>query len=175
MNRSKYFPQSSLRVPAHPDYATSLRCIGQDLERRALKTFDIRFELDEYIAQCGYQEPPAATPVTIHYTLKDIQDLDTAGEARRGEPSMRKEFLSQVQVFRAIGGYLDKNEAHLVRLTNNDVPRKDATFKVEYINRDGDRLVDDRVGSEIYDMCVMMYKQRGKLTGTGGRLSRSRR
>jgi hypothetical protein len=36
-------------------------------------------------------------------------------------------------------------------------------------------MVDDRPGSALYDMCVMMYKQRGKMTGTGGRFSRPRR
>ncbi len=49
---------------------------------------------------------------------------------------------------------------------------KDTLFVVEYITRDGDLVVDDRAGAAIYDMCVQMYKQRGKLTGTGGRRSR---
>lgn len=162
-------------MPPRPNYATALRCIAQDLERRDLKAFDIRFELDEYIAQCGYQEPPAPTPVTIHYRFDDIHDLDNSGEAKRGEMSASKEFLSQIQIFRAIGGYLDKNGARLVRLTNNDGPGKDQNFKVEYVTRDGERMVDDRAGSAIYDMCVTMYKQRGKSTGTGGRFSRLRR
>jgi hypothetical protein len=162
-------------MPPRPYYATSLRCIAQDLERRGLKTFDIRFERDEYIAECGYQEPPAETPVTIHYTFQDIEDLDVSGEAKRGEPSGAKEFLNQIQIFRAIGGYLDKNKARLVRLTNNDGPRQDQNFKLEYITRDGERVIDDRPGSAVYDMCVVMYKQRGKMTGTGGRASRWRR
>lgn len=162
-------------MASRPNYATSLRCIGQDLERRGLKAFDIRVEGDEYIAQCGYQEPPAMTPVTIHYRFRDIQDLDSAGAARRGEPSAGKEFLSLIQIFRAIGGHLDKDGARLVRLTNNDGLRKDQNVKVEYITRDGQRMVDERAGSALYDMCVAMYKQRGKSTGTGSRFSRLRR
>jgi hypothetical protein len=156
-------------------YATALRCIGQDLERRGLKSFDIRFERNEYMAYCGYQDPPSPTPVTIQYTSKDIQELDRAGEGKRGELSATKEFLNQIQIFRTIGGYLDKNEGQLVRLTNNHGIGKDSLFKVEYVTQDGERVVDDRAGTAIYDMCVTMYKQRGKLTGTGGRLSRSRR
>jgi len=162
-------------MPPRLTYATALRCIGQDLERRGLKAFDIRLEGNEYAAQCGYQEPPAPTPVAIQYTFKDLQELDIAGEAKRDEPSTAKEFLNHIQIFRAIGGFLDKNEARLVRLTNNDAMRKDSTFKVEYVTRDGERLVDDRVGSAIYDMCVVMYKQRGKMTGTSGRIFRWRR
>jgi hypothetical protein len=156
-------------------YANALRCIGQDLERRSLKAFDIHLERNEYIAQCGYQDPPAPTPVTIQYSIKDLQDLDISGEARRGESLSAKDFLNIVQIFRAIGGYLDKNEARLVRLTNNHATGKESIFKVEYITRDGERLIDDRAGSAIYDMCVVMYKQRGRMTGTSGRLSRWRR
>jgi hypothetical protein len=160
---------------ASTKYATALRCIGEDLERRGLKSFDIRSEGNEYVARCGYQDPPSPTPVTIQYTFKDIQELDRAGEGKRGEPSASTEFLNHVQIFRTIGGYLDKNEGHLVRLTNNEVNGKDFLFKVEYVTQDGERVIDDREGAAIYDMCVRMYKQRGKLTGTGRRLSRSRR
>jgi hypothetical protein len=113
--------------------------------------------------------------VTIQYTSKDIQELDQAGEGQRSDLSATKDFLNQVQIFRTIGGYLDKNEGQLVRLTNNDGTGKDSLFKVEYVTQDGEQVVDDRAGTAIYDMCVTMYKQRGKLTGTGGRLARSRR
>jgi hypothetical protein len=104
----------------------------------------------------------------------DIDELDRVGEDKRGEPPLAKDFLNQIQIFRTIGGYLDKNEARLIRITNNDAPGKDSIFTVEYITRDGEHMVDDRAGSALYDMCVVMYKQRGKLTGTGGRRSRRR-
>jgi hypothetical protein len=155
-------------------YAIGLRCIAQDLERRGLKTFNIRLLKDEFIVEGGYQEPPSPTPVTIHYTLEDIDELDRAGERKRGEAPAGKDFLNQVQIFRTIGGYLDKNESRLIRITNNETRGKDATFKVEYVTREGEHVVDDRAGSALYDMCVGMYKQRGKLTGTGGRRSRGR-
>ena len=154
--------------------AVALRSIAQDLERRNLKTFDIRAIRNEYIVEGGYQEPPAPTPVTVHYTAKDIDELDEAGETKRGETAAAKEFLNQVQIFRTIGGYLDKNEARLIRITNNDGHGKDANFKIEYVTREGEHIVEDRAGSTLYDMCVAMYKQRGRLTGTGGRRSRWR-
>jgi hypothetical protein len=154
--------------------ASALRCIGQDLEQRGVKSFDIRLEGTAYVAQCGYQDPPSPMPVTIEYTSKDLQDLDRSGEGKRGETSSAKEFLNQVQIFRTIGNYIDKNEALLLRITNNDVTGSDSLFKVEYLTRDGERVVDDRAGAAIYDMCVTMYKQRGKMTGTEGPLARWR-
>ena len=157
------------------DYAIALRCIGQDLERRGLKSFDIRLQAKIFIVECGYQEPPAPTPVSLQYDPEDIDELDRAGEGKRGELGRRQEFINQAQIFRTIGGYLDQNEARLLRLTNNHGKTKDALFRVEYMTRDRERIVDDHVGAAIYDMCVQMYKQRGKLTGTGGRRSGWRR
>jgi hypothetical protein len=160
---------------AHVNYATALRCIGQDLERRGLKSFDIRLQGTAYIVECGYQDPPSPTPVSIRYDHKDIEELERMGEGRRGETMWAQEFINQVQIFRTIGAHLDKSEARLLRVTNNDGKAKDSLFKVEYITRDGESIVDDRAGAAIYDMCVQMYKQRGKLTGTGGRRSSWRR
>lgn len=150
-------------------FATPLRSIGQDLERRGLKTFDIRFDGREFVAQCGYQEPPAPTPVELKYRPSDIEELDRAGEKNRGKVPPPKDFLNQPQIFRTIGDFLDKNQATLVRLANSDRRAKESTFIVEYISKEGEHVVDDRAGAAIYDMCVSMYKQRGKLIGTSGR------
>jgi hypothetical protein len=154
--------------------ADALRCIAQDLERRGLKTFDIRLVRNEYVVEGGYQAPPGPTPVTVYYATKDLDEIDMAGESKRGEAAPAKEFLNHVQIFRTIGGYLDKNEARLVRISNNDGAAKDVNFRVEYVTREGEHIVEDRAGSALYDMCVAMYKQRGRLTGTGGRRSRWR-
>ena len=161
-----------IRKPAKsPDvsFAAALRCIGQDLERRAIKAFDIQFDGSEYRAHCSYQEPPATTPVTLTYTVADLGESDQVGEDRRGAETPAQDFLNLVQIFRTIGGYLDRNEARLVRITNNEPLSNASPCKVEYVTREGERIVDDRAGSAIYDMCVVMYKRRGKLTGTGGR------
>ena len=157
------------------NFATALRCIGQDLERRGIRCFEIRFETNEYIVLGGYQEPPAATPVTIQYGVLELADMDDAGAEKRGTSAPAKDFLNQAQILRAIGGFLDKNQGRLIRLTNNESPSTEPSMKVEYTSCDGERVLADRAGSALYDMCVAMYKQRGRLTGTGGRFSRWRR
>ena len=154
------------------NFATALRCIGQDLERRGIRCFDIRFESNEYIALCGYQEPPAATPVTIRYRALDIADLDDAGAEKRGQPVPASEFLNLVQILRTVGGFLDKNTARLIRVTNNESSGTEPAVKIEYLSHDGERVLADHSGVALYDMCVAIYKQRGRLTGTGGRFSR---
>jgi hypothetical protein len=145
------------------NYSTALRCIGQDLESRGLRTLDIISDSTGYIVLAGYQPPPAPMPVSLRYTPADIVELDRTGQDQRGTSSPTKEFVSLVQILRAIGGYLDKNQARLIRISNNEAPGSSPSFSVEYETKEGDRIVDDRDGTAIYDMCVSMYKQRRKV------------
>jgi hypothetical protein len=149
-------------VPA-VSYSEILRVIGQDLETRGIKAFDIRDEGDRIFVQCGYQDPPAATPVTLYYTPRDIEELKPEGAEKRGQSSKPGDFFTLSHILRAIGGYVDQKKACLLRLSNNDCPGADVVFRIEYETREGERLVDDRSGSAIYDLCVNMYKRRGKL------------
>jgi hypothetical protein len=159
---------------AQINYASALRCIGQDFERRGIKCFDIRYMAKgkEYLVQGGYQDPPAQTPVTIAYRAADFDEMDQLGVQKRRQAVVPTDFLNQAQLLRTVGGYLDKNEAQLVRITNNELSAKETSWKVEYVNRDRDRVIDTYTGSSIYGMCITMYKQRGKLTGSRSLFSR---
>ncbi len=144
-------------------YSEILRVIGQDLESRGIKAFDIRNERERILVHCGYQVPPAETPVTLYYTPIDIEELKPQGTEKRGQPSNQGDFFTLSQTLRAIGGYVDQKKGRWLRLSNNDCPAADVVFRVEYETREGERVVDDRSGSAIYDLCVNMYKRRGKL------------
>ncbi len=159
---------------AQVTFATALRCIGQDFARRGIKCFDIRYlaKEKEYLVQGGYQEPPAQTPVTIAYRAADIAEMDQLGLQKRGQTAASTDFLNQAQMFRTVGGFLDKNGAQLVRISNSELSAGEPSLKVEYINSDRERVVDSYTGSNLYGMCVTMYKQRGKMTGTHDRFSR---
>lgn len=143
-------------------YSEILRVIGQDLESRSIKAFDIRNEGEKIFVQCGYQDPPASTPVTLYYTPRDIKELRLQGEENRGQATEQRDFFTLSQTLRAIGGHVDQQKARLIRLSNNDFPGADAIFRIEYETADGERQVDDRSGSATYDLCVNMYKRRGK-------------
>jgi hypothetical protein len=150
------------------NYSVALRCIGQDLERRGLKTFDIKREGSSFIAVYGCQEPAAvAKAETVHYTPADIEILDRCGEGQRGK-NADKNFMNAAQMLRAIGDYLDKYGSNLIRITNHDIQVEASLFRVEYITREGEHVIDDRPGSAIFDMCVLMYQKRGQMTGTHG-------
>jgi len=156
------------------NFSNTLRCIGQDLNRRNFKVFDIRIEGERFLARGGYEAPTAASPVTIHYTVADIKQLDSAGPDKRGKLLPPEDFVNLEQVLRTFGGYLDKLEARLIRLTNSEFQRSGHSFRLEYETLEGDRKIEEHSTSTVYDMCVAMYKRRGRMTGTNG-MSRQRR
>lgn len=155
--------------------ARVLRVIGQDLEARGLKAFDIRCSRDRYEADCGYQAPPAPTPVALVYSVADIEELERQGQARRSENPAALDLLTLSQMLRSFGGYLDSKSIILLRMTNNESAGAEAVFKIEGKTERGERLVDERTAAAIYDMGVNMYKQRGKLSGAAARYARWRR
>src|SRR5438876_6109644 len=96
----------------------ALRAIGQDLELRGIKTFIIRCEGSLYVVEAGYQSPPAPTPVTLHYTLDDIEQLDRKARERSDRDSAVKDFLSLSQMFWAVGSYVTSKGARLLSVSN---------------------------------------------------------
>jgi hypothetical protein len=145
-------------------YSEILRAIGQDLELRGMKTFDVRNEGPNVLVQCGYQEPPAPMPVTLQYTPADIDELQLAGEKRRGQSSTAQDFYTLSQTLRAIGGYVEQKKGRLLRISNDHSTGADVVFRIEYEMEDGERMTDVYSSSAIYDICVSMYKHRGKFS-----------
>ena len=141
-------------------WSKALRAIGQDLEARGIKTFVIRCEADLYVVEAGYQTPPATTPVTLYYTLDDIEQLDREGQEGDNCNSGVKNFLSLSQILLAVGGYVGRRGARLLSVSNNALTGTMPIVKIEYETAQGERVVDDRTGSAIYDMCVSFYKLR---------------
>lgn len=142
--------------------ARALRVIGQDLEARGLKTFDIRRYRDRFEAHCGYQSPPAPTPVLIEYSLADIEELESQAQANRHDVTAPLDLLSLSQMLRSLGGYYDSRNVTLLRIANLESAGAEARIKIEGETEGGERLTDERGASAIYDMGVNMYKQRGR-------------
>jgi len=156
------------------NFSNTLRCIGQDLNRRDFKVFDIRIEGERFLARGGYSAPTATFPVAIHYTATDIKQLDSAGLESRGKLPPREDFVNLEQVLRTFGGYLDKIEARLIRLANSESKGNGHSFRLEYQTQDGNHEVEEHSTATVYEMCVAMYKRRGRVTSTNGMFRRQR-
>jgi hypothetical protein len=146
-------------------YSMALRCIGQALERRGLKAFVIRRDGSQFVVLDGEKEAPAATREIVRYTPSDIEIIDRCGETQRGERA-HPEFLHRAQMLRAIGEYLDKYSSTLISIVTPELGSSESPFRVEYVTREGEHIVDDRPGAAIFDQCVLMFQKRSQKAGT---------
>ena len=156
------------------NFANTLRSIGQDLNRRNFKVFDICSEGDRYLVRGGYSAPTATFPVAIQYTSADIELLNSTGPKNRGKLPPPEDFANLEQVLRTFGGYLDSIEARLIHLANSESQGKGHSFRLEYQTHDGNHKVEEHSTATVYQMCIAMYKRRSRATGTNGMLTQRR-
>jgi hypothetical protein len=147
----------------------ALRAIGEDLEERGIKAFDITCAEDYYTVQGGYQAPPNPMPVSLSYSMEDIRHLDREHREKRDQVSDGRDFLKLSLILRSIAGYVGRKKGRLLRISNNAATGTNAMFRIEYTNTDNERVVDERPVSAIYDICVSQYKLRGSALPTAGR------
>ncbi len=157
---------------AEINYSKALRCIGQDLERRGLKTFAIKRD-GSHLLVFPCEPNGAAVIKVIRYTASDIEIIDRSGETRRGDRSSQG-FFHRAQMLRAIGDYLDKYRSTLISISASAVDHTETPFRVEYISREGEHLIDDRPGSAIFDECVLMFQKRSASAEPPSPTARSR-
>jgi hypothetical protein len=68
------------------------------------------------------------------------------------------------QILRAIGTYVGRKRARLLSVSNNALMAGTMPIvTIEYETAEGERVIDDRTASAIYDMCVRTYKLRERL------------
>ena len=139
----------------------ALRAIGEDLEQRGIKAFDITCAEDCYTVQGGYQAAPNSLPLNLRYSVEDIKNLDRENREKRNQAADGHDFLRLSLILRSIAGYIGRKKGRLLRISNNIANGTNAMFRIEYVNADNERIVDERAVSAIYDICVSQYKLRG--------------
>lgn len=147
----------------------ALRAIGQDLERRDIKTFDITCERDAYVVQGGYQVPPAPMPVTVHYSVDDLENLNQEGNEKRDGASGNMDFLRLSLILRAIGAHVERKKGRLRRISNSNARGMTPIFRIEYETASGEQVTNDLTSSAVYDICVSTYKLRGKISAASAK------
>jgi hypothetical protein len=161
--------EAQFQFMARLNRSQSLRAIGEDLEQRGIKAFDIRCEEDYYIVQAGYQAAPNPMPVSLHYSMEDIRQLDREQREKRNQPPEGHDFLKLSLILRSIAGYVGRKKGRLIRISNNYGRGTDASFRIEYVNAENEIIIDERSVAAIYDICVSQYKLRGTALPAGGK------
>ena len=140
----------------------TLRTVGEDLDLRGIKTFVIRCEADLVVVDGGYQSPPAATPVTLHYARKDIEELDRKSRERNDYLSATRNFFYLARILSSIGTYVGDKGAHLLNLANIASTETMPVIDIEYETVQSDRTLERLTDSDIYALCVRDHKRSGR-------------
>jgi hypothetical protein len=141
--------------------ADALHTIGHDLQLRGIKTFTISCEADFFVVEGGYQSPPAITPVTLHYALDDLEQLDRKSQERNDHLSAAKDLLGLAKILWAIATYVNGKGSRLLSVANTNSTETMPVIKVEYETVQGATVVDYFTGSAIYELCISVYKVKG--------------
>jgi hypothetical protein len=145
------------------NYSTALRCIGQDLQRRRISIFTLKREGSHFVVCPEAPSAGSLLPGVLRYTPSDLEIMERCGESQRG---VRKaeHFLHCAQMLRVIGEHLDKYGSTLLSISCNQRAPADPPFRVEYVTREGEHVIDDRPGTAIFDQCVLMFQKRRRST-----------
>jgi hypothetical protein len=88
-------------------------------------------------------------------TLKEIQRLESEGQAQRVDPTRMVNTSSLPQVLRCLGAYLSQKRARLLKVT-----RQGEELVLEYETSLGSQRKESFNATAIYDIWVRMYLQR---------------
>ena len=95
------------------------------------------------------------SPVELQFTLRDIQQFESEGRARRTDGQQMANASSLSQVLRCLGAYLNQKRARLLKLT-----RDGEAVLIEYESSLGSRMKESFSAKGLYDIWVRMYLQR---------------
>jgi hypothetical protein len=88
-------------------------------------------------------------------TLREIQRLETEGQAQRVDPTRMVNTSSLPQVLRCLGAYLGQKRARLLKVT-----RQEEELLLEYETSLGSQRKESFNARAVYDIWVRMYLQR---------------
>jgi len=139
-----------------PNYAQTLRAIGQELEAFNLKYFELKREGKDYLVRAA----ASPEPLELRYTPEDIGRLERQGRAKRSDPTGTSDLSTVSQALRAIGEYIDRKDCRLLRISRQIPSGAVPLLSIEYQTGTRDRKTEEVRASGLYDLGVRMYKQR---------------
>jgi len=164
-------------MPESTFHARSLRAIGQDLEQKGIRQFNLKASKYGYLVRAagapregrlralennvgvGADESKEA-PAHFIYSLETLEQLDDRGRARRGLGETLPDFFSLSQCLRAIGAVIDARRGQLVELKRNLEPGSIPSIVVRYLTSNGSHVSEEHSAPALYDRSVYLYKSR---------------
>lgn len=151
-------------------YGEDFRSIGQALEARDIRSFELKRLGDWYIlegvpAEAGSLRSKlrklklrfrgGSDAETLTLPLSDVADLSQKGKANRFTPGRMPEFRRLSNMLRTIGAYLDAKQAKFVELKVRPL-----TLTLSYQDNDGQQQIEDRTLRSFSDLSLEFSEKR---------------
>ena len=153
-------------------YGEDFRSIGQALEARNVRSFELKRVGDWYILQ---GVPPAEDSLrsklhkfkmrfrsgsdaeSLILALPDVEELSQKGKARRFRPGRVPDFAKLSNALRTIGLYLESKHAKLIELHVRPL-----TVTLSYKDSDGEQRVEDRTIRSFHSLFLELCEKRAE-------------
>jgi hypothetical protein len=156
----------------HPNYAGTLRCIGQALQNHNIEVFELKSDANQFRVQGADPNPPYTGLIKLNFSIDDIKILDREGQARRRRSKSEFRFDSLPEILRAVGKYVDNKRAARLRWVNSCCLSDQDKIEIEYQDRAEDIRAETLSMSAIRETAVDMYKKRTRLPNPIGMVTR---
>ncbi len=140
-------------------YDEDLRAIGQALEARDIRVFELQHLTEQYVVQ-GMSEQTgslrSSNAESLTLGLADVEKLSQTGRARRSKPGQLTNFHTVSNTLRTIGAYLDSKDVELVELHKRPI-----TVTLSYRDKVGQEHKEDRTIVSFYNFFIELCGKRG--------------
>ena len=159
-------------------YDEDFRSIGQALEAKNIRVFELRRLGDWYIVTAAPESDGSLRSKIRNFKLRfrsgsdveslilalsEVQERSGKGKAKRSQPGQIPQFRRLSNTLRTIGAYLESKRAKLIEL-------KVRPFSVTLSYQDaGGQQMEDRTIRSFYTLFLELYGKRGK-TKDGSKL-----
>ena len=151
-------------------YGEDFRSIGQALEAKNVRSFELKRLGDWYILQ-GVPSGDGSLRSKLHkfklrfrsgsdaesliLALSDVEELSQKGKARRFRPGRMPDFRKLSNALRTIGLYLESKQAKLIELQVRPL-----TITLSYKDNDGQQQVEDRTIRSFHSLFLDLCEKR---------------
>jgi len=151
-------------------YGEDFRSIGQALEAKNVRSFELKRLGDWYILQ-GVPSGDGSLRSKLHkfklrfrsgsdaesliLALSDVEELSQKGKARRFRPGRMPDFRKLSNALRTIGLYLESKQAKLIELQVRPL-----TITLSYKDNDGQQQMEDRTIRSFHSLFLDLCEKR---------------
>jgi hypothetical protein len=151
-------------------YGEDFRSIGQALEAKNIRAFELKRLGDWYIVQ-GVSDGDGSLRSKVHkfklrfrsgsdpesliLGLSEVEDLSRKGKAKRSRVGRMPDFRKLSNTLRTVGAYLESKQAKFIELKVRPF-----SITLSYKDKYGRPQLEDRTLRSFYDLFRELYEQR---------------